>query len=270
MSYFIQLNKLHKSVWSFINKGIACFADCLIVPPGCCLWERGYAGFYTPDLEIWAIIHAIRDVNKDKLSQATGCPITIAKLQKMVKDIICSDNYFPCTPNIIDTTSEAYQIPILAHYDGVLSAHSVAEWLQNKVQLSLYMVHTHVCLYLHQAFEAESAPEQAHKILSIHDLSPDKRLAPAQDDHLSDFPKDHDWTPNHGPCRHLLPIASLGTGGNGNTAIPSLSPSMSTMDTTTNTLSVPPGDMANGALSNPISSPEEVNMLGSGVTPANA
>ena len=59
MGCLIQLYHLRKSAWAIINEGVANGAD--IISPGCHLQTDGHAGLYTPDINLWAVIHTATD-----------------------------------------------------------------------------------------------------------------------------------------------------------------------------------------------------------------
>jgi hypothetical protein len=71
-----------------------------------------------------------------------------AELKKMVKDAICSGNYFEITS--AELAHGNYQLPRLAHYDGALDMDSIG-WLRNSVGMAPYM---HFRPYLRHVFEA--------------------------------------------------------------------------------------------------------------------
>lgn len=201
MAHVIHLNTLRKSVWTIIDDGINSGADISIVSPGCRLHSEGYGGLYTPDIQIWAVIHAITDVDAGKLSSWTGRTVTTPDLQKMVKDALCSGNYFEITP--AELASGKYQLPRPAHYDGALDMDTIVKWLRTTLGLTPYMVHAHFRPFLRRAFETTGGA--CHRVFSPNDLLPGERLAPGVDDRLVDFPIDRDWTPSRGP-RGTFPL----------------------------------------------------------------
>ena len=98
MEHFLSLHGLRKGVWSIIDEGVAKNASVAIVSPGCHLDINGYAGLYTPDVQLWAVIHAATNVNSSKLMKNTGGMALAKDLKKMMKDVICSGNFFEITP----------------------------------------------------------------------------------------------------------------------------------------------------------------------------
>jgi hypothetical protein len=58
MNYFVQLHHLRKSVWAIIDEGVANGAD---------LYNGEYAGLYTPDVNLQAVIRTATDVDSHKL-----------------------------------------------------------------------------------------------------------------------------------------------------------------------------------------------------------
>ena len=194
MVHFLQLYGLRKSVWAIINDGVTSSADLSIISPGRHLHNDGYAGLYTLDIHLWAIIHTLTDVNADKLTACTGHTVTIANLKKMVKDTLCSGNCFDITPT--ELANGKYKLSLLAHYDRALDMNAVVEWLRTTTSMIPYMVHAHFRLFLRGAFEASEGAR--HKTFSPTNLLPDESLAPNADETLAEFPEDRDWTPSSG------------------------------------------------------------------------
>ena len=202
MVHFLQLYGLRKSVWTIINDGVASGADLSIISPGCRLHNEGYAGLYTPDIHLWAVIHTVTDVDADKLTARTGRTVTIADLKKMVKDALCSGNYFNITPT--ELANGKYKLPLLAHYDGALDMNAIVEWLRTTIGMTPYMVHAHFRPFLRRAFDVSKGA--CHKAFSPTSLLPDESLAPKPDDVLADFPVDREWNPDRGPRGRILPV----------------------------------------------------------------
>ena len=151
MIYFIHLNELRKSVWKIINDGIVTGATLSIISLGCCLDPNGYAGLYLPDVQLWAVIHAITDVNPVKLYTRRASTSKPINLKKMVKDAICSDNYFAIT--LSELANSQYRLPRLAHYDSGPEMSDIVDWLRNTIGMTSFMVHAHFRPFLQQAFE---------------------------------------------------------------------------------------------------------------------
>ena len=127
MEHFLSLHGLQKSVWSIIDKGVTKNASVAIISPGCRLDINGYAGLYTPDVQLWVVIHAATNVDSSKLTKNTGGMASAKDLKKMMKDIICSGNFFEITP--AEFAQGGYMLPQLAHYDGPLNLTSIGVWL---------------------------------------------------------------------------------------------------------------------------------------------
>ena len=53
-----------------------------IIHSGCRLQTDGYAGLYTPDVNLWAVIHTATDVDSKKLSVKTGRTTTTTDLKR--------------------------------------------------------------------------------------------------------------------------------------------------------------------------------------------
>jgi len=200
MKHFIRLHHLRKNVWTYINKGVANNADVSIVSPGCRLRTGGYAGLYTPDVSLWAVIHTATDVDSNKLSTRTGRTTTAADLKRMFKDAICSGNFFEITPE--ELANGRYELPRLAHYDGPLEMNSIVEWLRKEIGMTPFMVHAHFRPFLRRSFE--SSPGDHHLEFSPDRFYPDECMAPDSNDSLPDFPEDRDWNPSRGPRGHLI------------------------------------------------------------------
>ena len=235
MEHLIQLHRLRKSAWAIINDGVANGAELSIVSPGCRLLSSGYAGLYTPDVELWAVIHAATDVDSSKLSAATGRTATTADLKKMLKDAICSGNYFEIKP--AELARGRYKLPRLAHYDGPLDMNSIVKWLRDTISMTPFMVHAHFRPYLRRVYEA--SPDDIYREFSPTRLSAGESVAPVVNDSLADFPESCDWTPNRSPRERLcLP---MGTSADA----PSV-PSATTTSPTPSSLSAPDDtEMAN-------------------------
>jgi len=122
-----------------------------IISPGCHLDPNGYAGLYTPDVQLWVVIHAITNVNPMKLYTHCTSASKPIDLKKMVKDTICSDNYFAIT--LSELANGQYRLPHLAHYDGGPEMSDIVNWLHNTIGMTSFMVHAHFCPFLQQAFE---------------------------------------------------------------------------------------------------------------------
>ena len=127
MAHLLRLDSLRESMWSIINEGIERGVDLSIVSPGCGLHSEGYARLYTPDVELWAFIHAAADVDSAKLTAWTGHTVTTADLKKLIKDALCSDNYFAINP--AELAKGTHRLPRLAHYDRVIDMNNVVQWL---------------------------------------------------------------------------------------------------------------------------------------------
>ena len=98
MEHFLSLHGLWKSIWSIIDEGVTKNASVAIISPRCHLDINRYAGLYTPDVQLWAVIHAATNVNSSKLTKNTGGTASAKDLKKMMKDVICSGNFFEITP----------------------------------------------------------------------------------------------------------------------------------------------------------------------------
>ena len=167
MQYFIKLDSLRKDVWTIIDDSVAGGANLSTISPGCRLHADGYAGLYTPDVQLWAVIHAATDVDPTKLTNRTGRTSTAADLKKMFKDALCSDNYFGISP--VELATGEYRLPRLAHYDGALDMDSIVGWLRDTIGMSPYMVHAHFRPFLRRSHEA--TPGERHQVFSPHRLS---------------------------------------------------------------------------------------------------
>jgi len=246
VDHFIRLYNLRKSVWAIINKGVANGSDLSIVSPGCHLQTSGYAGLYTPDVDLWAVIHTATDVDSRALSMAAGRTTTAAELKKMFKDAICSGNFFELAP--AELAQGKYELPRLAHYDGPLDMNAIVEWLRDSIGMTPFMVHTHFRPFLRRAFE--SSPDEHHLEFSNARLVANEAAAPPPNDSLADFPESCEWTPNRGPRGRLRrPNVSGALAG-----VPS----------------DPSGDSVSSALPSSVSSPDDAVMIDSGGTVTNA
>jgi hypothetical protein len=266
MEHFLQLHNLRKSVWAIVNDGVASGADLSIISPGCRLHNDGYAGLYTPDVQLWATIHALTDVNTSKLSTRTGRTVTITDFRKMVKDTLCSGNYFEITPT--ELAKGKYELPRVAHYDGPLDMNTIVEWLRTTIGMMPYMVHAHFRPFLRRAFETTEGAR--HQTFSPTNLLPGEALPPKVNDALADFAAEREWTPNQGPHGRLLPPTNLHTTGTTDTPLLSSAPTIPAADTTANALSVPLGNSVSLALPANSFTPEDTEMVDPGVTSANA
>jgi hypothetical protein len=246
MEHFLGLTALRKSVWTIIDEGIANGADLSIVSPGCRLHADGYAGLYTPDVQLWAVIHAATDVDPLKISNKTGRTVTSADLKKMVKDSLCSGNYFEITP--AELASGEYRLPRLAHYDRALDMDSIVDWLRNAIGMTPFMVHSHFRPFLLRSHEA--TPEERHQIFSPNMLHPSEALAPNADESLNDYVEDCEWTPKRGPRGRFTPRSVVPTSN-----VTASASTTSAVSTSPASASVPP---------------EDTEMADSGVTTASA
>jgi len=141
MGHLISLHNLRKSIWATINDGATNCSSLSIISPGCHLHADGYMGLYTPDVQLWAVVHCFSDVNPIKLTARTGWTASSTNSRKMVKDALCSDNYFSITP--AEFARGKYQLPRMAHYNGALDMGSIVKWLQDTIGMTSYMVHAH-------------------------------------------------------------------------------------------------------------------------------
>src|SRR5258706_14531180 len=246
VDHFIRLYNLRKSVWAIINKGVANGSDLSIVSPGCCLQTSGYAGLYTPDVDLWAVIHTATDVDSCALSLAAGRTTTMAELKKMFKDSICSGNFFELAP--AELAQGKYELPRLTHYDRPLDMNAIVEWLHDSIGMTHFMVHIHFCPFLRCAFE--SSPDEHHLEFSNARLVANEATAPPPNDSLADFPESCEWTPNRGPRGRLRR--------------PNVSGTLASVP------SDPSGDSVSLALPSSVSSPDDMVMIDSGGTVANA
>src|SRR5258706_3614389 len=246
VDHFIRLYNLRKSVWAIINKGIANGSDLSIVSPRCHLQTNGYAGLYTPDIDLWAVIHTATDIDSRALSMMTGQTTTVAGLKKMFKDAICSNNFFELAP--AELAQGKYELPCLAHYDGPLDMNVIVEWLCDSIGMTPFMVHTHFRPFLRRTFE--SSLDEHHQEFSNACLLANEAVAPPPNDSLADFPESHDWTPNRGPRGRLCRPNTSSTSANASSVLSAGSAS-----------SAPPSS---------VSSPDDAVMIDSGGTAANA
>ena len=221
MEHFLSLHGLWKSVWSIIDEGVAKNASVAIVSPGCRLDINGYAGLYTPDVQLWAVIHAATNVDSSKLTKNTGGTASAKDLKKMMKDVICSGNFFEITP--AEFARGGYVLPRLAHYDGPLNLTSIGVWLRDRIGMSAYMVHAYFQPYLRRAHDAPIG--NRYSVFSLTQLYPNEAVTPTKDDSLPDFPADRNWTPNRSPKGCLTYLSSLSVTGATATASPALSTS---------------------------------------------
>src|SRR5258706_540846 len=246
VDHFIRRYNLRKSVWAIINEGVPNGWDLSIVSPGCRLQTSGYVGLYTPDVDLWAVIHTATDVDSRALSMAAGRTTTAAELKKMFKDAICSGNFFELAP--AELAQGKYELPRLAHYDGPLDMNAIVEWLRDSIGMTPFMVHTHFRPFLRRAFE--SSPDEHHLEFSNARLVANEAAAPPPNDTLADFPESCEWTPNRGPRGRLRrPNVSGALAG-----VPS----------------DPSGDSVSSALPSSVSSPDYAVMINSGGTVTNA
>ena len=200
--HFLRLYGLRKSVWTIINDGVAGSADLSIISAGGRLHNDGYEGLYTPDIHLWAVIHTVTDIDANKLTARTGRTVTITDLKKMVKDALCSGNFFDITST--ELANGKYKLPLLAHYDGTLDMNAIVKWLRTTIDMTPYMVHPHSWPFLHRAFEVSEGA--CHKAFSPTNLLPHESLAPKPDDIPADFPADREWNPNRGRRGRILPV----------------------------------------------------------------
>jgi len=247
MGHLIGLHDLRKSVWATINDEVADRASLTVISPGCRLHADGYAGLYTPDVQLWAVIHCISDVDPAKLTARTGRTVSSADLKKMVKDALCSDNYFGITP--AELANGEFRLPRLAHYDGALDMGSIVRWLRDSIGMSAYMVHSHFRPFLRRAFETTHGAH--HQLFSPEHLLPGEVVAPRVNDTLSDFTADCDWSPSHGPRGHSFRLTIE-----------------SASEAPTNVLAAPMADLAIEPPASP--STPDTEMTDSGASTANA
>ena len=139
MDHLLQLHNLRKSVWMIINDSVTGSASLSVISPGCCLHTDGYAGLYTPDVQLWSMIHIATDVDSAKLTATTQRTVTSADLKKMLKDVLCSNNHFQMT----GPDDSRFLLPRLAHYDGPLDPIHIATWLRDVVGMTPFMVHAY-------------------------------------------------------------------------------------------------------------------------------
>lgn len=238
MAHLLRLGALRKSVWTIINDGIRHGADFSIASPGCRLHSGGYGGLYTPDVQLWAVIHAATDVDSTKLTATTGRTVTAADLRRAIKDALYSDVHFGITP--AELAGGVYKLPRLAHYDGSLDVGNVVQWLRANGMTS-YMVHAHFRPFLRRVDEVSSGGYR--RAFSPDDLLPGESLAPEANEALADFTADCEWTPSRGPRRPLSPITSA---------------------------AVPTDDSASPETSVATPLPEDTEMLGAEIPPASS
>ena len=245
--HFLHLNAMRKSAWSIINDGLARRAPLSIVPLGCQLHSAGYGGLYTPDIHIWAFIHAAADVDTAKLTAWTKRTTTNADLRKLLKDALCSSNYFEIKPS--EASRGTYQLPHLTHYTGPVDMDSVVKWLQDQ-GVTPYMVHAYFRPYLHRVYNTPRGG--THQVFAPDSLLPGEAVAPPAHEALINFPSDRAWTPSRGPRNSFYP------------PVP-------TVGATANAPSAPPdSSVGSPHLASASLTPEDSDMLDSEATPANA
>ena len=234
MKYMIHLSTLRKSVWTIIDEGISDNAGMSIVSPGCRLHGSGYGGLFTPDVQLWAIIHTITDVDTIKLSGWSGRTVTTADLKKMVKDALCSGNYFDITAD--ELAKGVYKLPRLAHYDGALDMDKVVSWLKTTVGMTPYMVHAHFRPFLRRVYDTPAGARL--QPFEPGALLPGEAVPPEANEDLIDFPASRDWIPSRGPRTPLIALTSA-AGATANALL--LAPSGDTADSAPASLaSAPP------------------------------
>ena len=243
MEYFLRMSTLRKSVWTIINDGIAQGADLSVVSPGCRLHSKGYGGLYTPDVRLWAVIHAASDVDTLRLSTLTNRTVTTADLRDTFREVIFSGTYFNATPD--ELACGVYKLPRLAHYDGPLNADRIAQWLKG-IGMTPYMVHAHFRPFFLRV--SQSPAKARHQKYSPDVLLPGEALAPPVNEALSDFPTSCEWTPDRGP-RKSFSAAEPATDAAHAPVGGSISPATS--------ISAPP-------------TPEDIDMIDSTIAPASA
>jgi hypothetical protein len=204
MRRVLRLQELRKGVWGFINDGVAKNADLSIISPGCRLHKDGYAGLYIPDIQLWAVIQAITDVDSHKITRRSGRTVTTADLKKMVMDAICSPNYFEITPAELEHGE--YRLPELAHFDKPATMDDVVHWLRHTIKMTPYMVHAYFRPFLRRAFG--TSPETPRLTFAYSNLTIGEAVAPVHNEALADFPPDREWTPDRGPRGQFRPASA--------------------------------------------------------------
>ena len=117
----------------------------IVSPRWLLLHSKGYGGLYTPDVRLWAVIHAAPDVGTLRLSTLTGHTVTTAYLRDTFKEVIFSGTYFNTTPD--ELACGVYKLPRLVQNDAPLNAEKVARWLKN-IGMTPYLVHAHLRPFL--------------------------------------------------------------------------------------------------------------------------
>jgi hypothetical protein len=209
-----------------------------IVSPGCRLYDQGYAGLLTTDVQLWSIIHTITDVDPKKLTMASKRTVSTPELRKMVKDALCSGNYFGASPD--ELAEGQFILPRHAHYDGPLDMDNVIQFLKNTIRMTPYMVHCHFRPFLRRAFG--TSPEYPRQKFSASNLFEGEVVAPLLNEELLDFPPGG-WTPNRGPVKRLLPSTERSHGAPGANSISTIVPVSSS-----------------GALANALPAPKDVTL----------
>jgi hypothetical protein len=182
MERFMHLHDLCNSMWNVINNGVARSLDQSVVSPGCRLHSDGYMGLYTPDVLLWSVIYTATRANSQKLTAASHHMATRAELKKMIKDAICSGNYFKITHN--ELVNGEWKLPHLAHYEGPLDMGAIVKWLRDTIGMTPFMVHAHFHPFLCRTFEIQSG--EPHIPFSINSLCPGEALAPFHTEALPD------------------------------------------------------------------------------------
>ena len=251
MEYLLRLHTLRKSVWAVVNESVRHGADLTAISPGCRLYTDGYAGLFTPDIQLWAVLNTATDVDPSKLTSRTGRTSTTPELKKMFKDVICSGNFFELSP--AELAAGVYRLPRLAHYNGALDMNAIADWLRNTIGMTPYMVHAHFRPFLRRVHESTLA--EHHPVFSPDQLFPNEVVPPITNETLPDFADSCDWTPSRGPRQrftspsHFLPpgaptnAPSAAAASTANPSVPITSKDTNMTDsgaTPTNVLSVAP------------------------------
>ena len=194
-----------------------------------------------------AVGHTTTDIIAARLTILTGCMVTTADLKGMIREALCSGNYFDITPE--ELANGVYKLPRLAHYDGALDMEKVVNWLKNTIGVTPYMAHAHFRPFLRRSFETSAGAR--HRVFSPVDLFPGECLPPPSNEALIDFPSSREWTPSRGPRTPLLVTGSA-------------------TDATADALLAPLGDSASSAASVSGHAPEDTEMVGLEVTTADA
>ncbi len=205
MVHILQMNLLRKSVWSIINDGALKGSDLSIISPGCRLYDQGYAGLLTTDIQLWSIIHTLSDVDPRKLSMASNRTATTPELKKMVKDALCSDNYFKASPT--ELAEGRFILPRHAPYEGPLEMESIVKFLKDTIGMTAYMAQAHFRPFLRRAFD--TSPDDPRQEFSPLILTPGEVVAPLLNEELPDFPSGQGWTPNRGPVKRLRNLSNM-------------------------------------------------------------